>query len=100
MSWVVADTSTGRLGSPAMFTIAFWTAAAERAAKTAAQAILLVIGQDALGFDLFNADLANVAGAALSGAIISVCSSIVSIPLSAGNSPSLVPAAEVEAAQS
>lgn len=84
-----------------MFTVAFWKAAAERAAKTAAQAVIGVLVQDGVdSINLFDANVENVIGFAAGGAVLSVLFSIVSVPLSAGSSPSLVPAAEVEAAKS
>jgi hypothetical protein len=56
----------------------FWADAFERAVKTAAQAALLVFGQDALGFDAFSADWVSTAGFAVGGAVLSVLTSIVS----------------------
>lgn len=73
-----------------MMTLNFCKNAAERAAKTAAQSVLLAIGA-AQGFDLFALDWRNVAGAAIGGAILSLLTSIVSSPLGAVHgSPSLV----------
>jgi hypothetical protein len=56
----------------------FWVDAAERAVKTAAQAALLVLGQDALGFDVMSADWSAVIGFAAGGALLSFLTSIVS----------------------
>lgn len=61
-----------------MFTAAFWKSAAERAAKTAAQAAVLVIGADQV--NAFAADWGDVAGFALGGAALSLLTSIASSP--------------------
>jgi hypothetical protein len=79
-----------------MFTRAFWTAALERAVKTFAQTAAALIGADAI--DVLEIDWASVAGVSGTAALVSVLTSIASIPLSNGNSPSLVPGAEIEAA--
>ncbi len=73
----------------ALFTRAFWIDAAERALKTAAQSALLVVGQDIGGVDLFQADLANAAGFAAGGAVLSLLMSIASTP-AAGMSPASI----------
>ena len=68
----------------------FWKSAAERAAKTAAQAIILAVGA-AQGLDLFALDWQRVGAAAIGGAVLSLLTSIVSSPLGADKgSPSLV----------
>lgn len=54
----------------------FWRDAIERATKTAAQAATAAIGQDALGFDVFGADVGNVVGFALGGFVLSILSSL------------------------
>jgi Putative lactococcus lactis phage r1t holin len=61
-----------------IFTKLFWADAAERAAKTAAQVCLLVLGQDIAGLDVFGVSWENVAGFAFGGALISVLTSIAS----------------------
>jgi len=81
-----------------MFTVAFWKAAAERATKSAAQAAALVIGQDALDVNLFDADWRNVAGVAAAAAVLSFLTSIGSASVGVKGSPSLAPEAEVAAA--
>lgn len=81
-----------------MFTRAFWVAATERATKTAAQFALVVIGQDIVGWDQFQATLPNTAAAAALGAVSSYLFSLASAPIRAEGSPSLTPGAEVEAA--
>ena len=70
-----------------MFTLTFWKAAAERAAKTAAQAAILqlVIGE---GFNAFEADWGTAGGFALGGAVTSVLFSVVSAKVG-GDGPSL-----------
>jgi hypothetical protein len=73
-----------------MLNIDFLKNAAERAAKTAAQSVLLAIGA-AEGLSLFALDWRNIAGAAIGGAVLSLLTSIVSSPLGAVHgSPSLV----------
>ena len=67
----------------------FWKDALERALKTAAQAAMLVIGQDVTGFDLFNADFGNALGFALGGFVLSIATSIASAPVP-GISPASV----------
>lgn len=65
---------------------AFWAAAAERAVKTFAQAIVLVIG--VAGFTPADVDWQQVLLGGAFGALLSVLSSIVSAPI--GNAgPSL-----------
>ncbi|ERG63474.1 holin [Agrococcus pavilionensis RW1] len=73
-----------------MFTKAFWKAAGERAAKTAAQVALLKFGADSIaaGFDVLAADWIGVGSFALGGAVLSALSSIVSAKATDG-SPSL-----------
>lgn len=81
-----------------MLTRAFWLATLERAAKTAAQFALAAVGQDLLNVDLFQADLVNVAKAGITGLILSALTSMASAQIGTHGSPSLAPAAEVEAA--
>lgn len=81
-----------------MFTRAFWEAAIERAVKTGAQVVagVYVVGDritDKFSFDW--GDLLQLAGG---GIVASLVTSLASIPLSKGDSPSLVPDAEVQAA--
>lgn len=57
-----------------IFTRAFWLAAIERAAKSAAGSALLVISADQ--FNVLDADWANLGGFAAGGALISVLMSI------------------------
>lgn len=70
-------------------TINFWRDAIERAIKSAAQVLLLAAGAGA-GADLFHFDLRTAGLAALSGAGISLLTSIASLPFGQPGSPSLV----------
>ncbi len=78
-----------------MFSRSFWIASLERATKSAAQAIIGVIGQDAVGIDLFDVNLTNVAGTAAGAAALSILTSIVSSQWGDSPSPSLTPEAEI-----
>lgn len=80
-----------------MFHVAFWIAAGERAAKTFAQTAVALWGGDA-ALNIIDLDVGAVLGVSASAAVLSVLTSLASIPVSAGESPSLVPAAEVKAA--
>jgi GGDEF domain-containing protein len=71
-----------------MFTADFWTAALERALKSAAQAALLVLGADQL--NVINVAWDDVAGFAAGGAVLSVLTSVVSANIGPTGSPSLV----------
>lgn len=62
----------------AMFTLAFWEAAAERAVKTAAQAAFLAAGADSLAANALTFDWAQMGGFALGGAALSLLSSLAS----------------------
>jgi hypothetical protein len=61
----------------------------ERAVKTAAQSVLLAIA-GATGADLFALDWQTIGMAALGGALLSVLTSVVSLPFGPTGSPSLV----------
>ena len=59
-----------------MFTIAFWKAAAERAVKTAAQTLVLLVGTGAVGITALNwPELLSLTATA---ALLSVLTSVVS----------------------
>lgn len=73
-----------------MFTISWLRDTGERAARSAAQAIILALGA-AEGFDLFTADWRNVAGIAAGAAVLSVLTAIVAAPFGAKGSASFLP---------
>lgn len=70
-----------------MFTRAFWSAALERAIKTAAQSAVLVIGADQ--FDALAVSWPEVGGFALGGFVLSVLTSVGSDAVSSQHGPSL-----------
>ena len=73
----------------AMFTWRFWREAIERAVKTSAQ---FVIGAGILGegADFFALDFGMAAGFALTGAVLSLLTSLTTFKLGADNSPSAI----------
>lgn len=74
---------------PSFLTSRWIVEAVERATKTAAQSALLIIGADQL--DALSADWRNVAGFALGGFVLSVLTSLASMPFGPeGDSPSVV----------
>ncbi len=81
-----------------MFTRSFVVAAAERATKSAAQFMVVAIGQDLLGVDLYGAGLLNVVAAGATGFVVSALTSVASSGIGDSPSPSLTPDAEVAAA--
>jgi hypothetical protein len=74
-----------------MFTATFWKAAAERAAKSAAQALVGLWALD--GFNALNADYRLAGGVAAGAALLSLVSSVASLPFGKRSSPSLADAA-------
>lgn len=70
-----------------MFTRAFWSAALERAIKTAAQSAVLVIGADQ--FNALAVSWLEVGGFALGGFVLSVLTSVGSDAVSSERGPSL-----------
>ena len=72
-----------------MFTWRFWREALERGIKSAAQAIVLALG-GGKAFDLFQIDAKIVFGAAAGGFILSILTSIISLPMGADDSPSAI----------
>jgi hypothetical protein len=71
-----------------MWTRLFWQAAAERSLKTAAQVVLVGVGDDILNINALELNYAELGGLALGGALVSVLTSLVSSRV--GNSgPSL-----------
>lgn len=72
-----------------MFTVVFWKQAAERAVKSAAQAVLgLWVGAEA--FDAWDADWSKAGGVALGGLALSLLSSLATSGVGAKSSPSAV----------
>ena len=81
-----------------MFTVAFWRASAERAFKSVAQGALVALGASNTGpGNLFEANVGNVVGVAVTFGVVSLLTSI-SIGSITGDGPSLAPAAEAEVA--
>ncbi|MFI6226226.1 holin [Micromonospora echinospora] len=72
-----------------MFTTTFWKQAAERAVKSAAQALLGLWALDGW-FDVLTADWPMAGGVALGGAVLSLLTSLVSLAGGPEQSPSLV----------
>lgn len=71
-----------------MWTISFWKDTAERAIKTAAQALILGAGL-AQGANLFEMDFMAALGLAAGGAVLSLLTSIVSAPFGEKGTASL-----------
>jgi hypothetical protein len=75
-----------------LFTVTFWVDTAERAVKTAAQAVILAFGaSDSGAGNLFEFDWNSAAGFGLGGAVISVLTSIVSAPFGEPGTASVLP---------
>lgn len=74
-----------------MFTRAFWAAALERAVKSAAQAVVLFWAVGDVALNLWTVNPTETLGVAAGGAVLSILTSLVSIPVSATNGPSLGP---------
>lgn len=81
-----------------MFSKYFWIAAFERAVKTFAQAVGGIASGNAI-LNIADIDFAQVLQLAAVPAFLSIVTSLASIPISTGNSPSLVPNAEVNSAE-
>ena len=75
-----------------MFTRQFWISAADRSAKSAAQALLLLWGADAV-FDVLAIDPGNAVGVAVGAALLSLLTSVVSAPFGEQATPGLLPGA-------
>lgn len=73
-----------------MRTRAFWAETAERAAKSAAQALLLLWAGDS-AFDLLDADPRIAGGIAAGAAVLSVLTSIASTSIGDSRSPAALP---------
>ena len=76
-----------------MWTLAFWKDTAERALKTAAQAVILGLGL-AQGANLFDMDWKAALGLAAGGALLSLLTSVVSAPFGNKGTASLEPEVE------
>lgn len=72
-----------------MFTMLFWRAAAERAAKSAAQGLVLYLGGDQV-FDAWHANWGAAGSIALGAAVLSLLTSIISSKVGDSSSPSLI----------
>lgn len=72
-----------------MFTKNFWKQAAERAVKSAAQALILLWGADA-AFNAVHVDYLGAAGLAGGAALLSVLTSIVTSGIGEKDDPSAV----------
>jgi hypothetical protein len=84
-----------------MFTLAFWKAAGERAAKSAGQFGAAVVAADWLepgNWEVLQASIWTVLSAAGVGAVMSLLTSLASAQIGVHGSPSLAADAEVEAA--
>ena len=77
-----------------MFTRAFWSAALERAIKTAAQSAVLVIGADQ--FNALAVSWPEVGGFALGGFALSILTSVGSDAVSSQHGPSLTNAERLD----
>jgi hypothetical protein len=71
-----------------MFTTSFWTQALERALKTAAQFVLVGAGGDMVS--AWSMDWKAITGAAAAGFVLSMLTSLASIPFAEPGNPSLV----------
>ena len=75
-----------------MLSSAYWLGVADRAVKSFAQALLLLWGADA-GFNLLAVDIPSALGIAAGAAVLSVLTSLVSLPIGDRGSPSVLPGA-------
>lgn len=73
-----------------MWTARFWKDAAERAAKSAAQALVIYLAGDLPVFDAWHADWAAAGGVAGAAALLSLLTSIISSKVGDSSSASLV----------
>lgn len=73
-----------------MWTLAFWKQAADRAIKSAAQAVILAWGLGDQIANLFTLDWKSALGAAGGGALLSVLTSLISAPFGEKDSPQLI----------
>jgi hypothetical protein len=78
-----------------VFTLVFWALALERALKSTAQALLVVWGSAEV--NVLTVNWTTAVGVALTAGVLSVLTSIVSLPFGPTNSPSLVAPPQVGA---
>ena len=71
-----------------IYTKEFWAKATERAIKTFAQFVVVMIGGEA--FNIFTIDLVQFAGVALAGVVVSYATSILSANIGEKGTPSLL----------
>lgn len=71
-----------------MFNAAFLKAALERAVKTVAQTLLALWGAGV--FDILHVDWASAFGVSVGAGVLSVLTSVVSLPVGPAGSPSVV----------
>lgn len=71
-----------------MLSAAYWAQVIERAGKSAAQALLIVWGSAEI--NVLAVNWTTALGVALSAALVSVLTSLASLPFGPSNSPSLV----------
>lgn len=75
---------------PAMWTLDFWKAAGERAAKTVAQTMLALWLVGDVAFNVFDVDWLEALGVGLGAAVLSLLMSVASSTVSPVGTPSLV----------
>lgn len=73
-----------------MWTVEFWKAAAERAVKTFAQTLLVLLGGGTTALNLIGVDWQGALLAAGSAAALSVLTSVISARVGPSGTPSLV----------
>lgn len=73
-----------------MLTAAFWTGAIDRAVKSFAQALLLLLGADA-GLNILDVDFVAALGIAVGAFILSILTSLVSAPAGDKGTTSFLP---------
>jgi hypothetical protein len=86
----VAADPDGATRGTIMWTAVFWKDAAERALKTAAQALLSLWLVGDVMFSLFAVDWASALSVAAGAAVVSLLTSVVSAPVADRGSASLV----------
>jgi len=73
-----------------MLSAAFWTSALERALKTVAQSLLSLWLVGDVMFNILTVDWTSALGVAAGAGVISLLTSVISLPVGAPDSPSLV----------